>query len=252
MFYDNFTQDQICGIYTPWHFVTIIVFFVLIFITLIFSKKLKDNQVRLVILLIAILVLALEIIKIVIRVYRGDGFDSYIPLYFCSLFIFAIWLSLSKNNHLKTCGYTFMVFGGIPASICFIFYPSTSLMLYPIWHPASLHSLIYHFLMLYSGAIVLIKKFYTPKLKDFAYYIVFFTFFSIIAIIVNYFLGTNMMFMGNPFALPFLNIIFNYSKVLYIILVYLAQGVALYFVGFGIYVVLKYLFEKRRIKNESI
>ncbi len=184
---------------------------------------------------IAISVLIMEIIKIIIRIYRGDSYDSYIPLYFCSLFIFAIWLSLSKNYHLKTCGYTFMVFGGIFASICFIFYPSTSLMLYPIWHPASLHSLFYHFLMFYSGVLVLIKKLYTPKIKDSIYYICFVTLFSVIAIIVNHFLGTNMMFMGNPFGLTFLYFIYNYSKILYIILVYLAQGVGLFFVSFGVY-----------------
>ena len=252
MIYDNFTEEQICGLYTPWHFVAIAIFFILAVVLLFFSRKLNEKQTKIILWVIAVLVLVMEIIKIAIRIYRGDGYDSYIPLYFCSLFIYAIWLSLCKSKHLKTCGYCFMVFGGIPASVCFIFYPSTSLMIYPIWHLGSLHSLFYHFLMFYSGCLILLKNLYTPQLKDAIYYIIFVTFFSVIAIIVNHFLGTNMMFMGNPFGLPFLDAIFNYSKVLYIILVYLAQGVALFFAGFGVYALVEYIIKKRRMKHESV
>ena len=252
MFYDNFTEDQICGIFTPWHFFAIAVFFVTVILAIYFSRKLNDKQTKIMMWTIAILVTSMEIIKIILRLCKGSGGDGWIPLYFCSLFIYAIWLSLCKNKTVKTTGLCFMALGGLPAALCYIFYPSTSLLLYPLWHPASLHSLFYHWLMVYAGSLIFIKKLYKLKLLDFVYYFVFVTIFSAIAIIINYILGTNLMFMGSPFGLAFLEPIFNYSKELYIILVYLAQAVAFYFLTYGIYRIIKLVVDKRRIKHEPI
>ena len=249
MFYDNFTEDQICGIFSLWLFVAIFVFFAAAIIAIYFSRKLNEKQTKIIMWTIAILVTAMEIIKIAIRLYKHEGGDAWIPLYYCSLFIYAIWLSICKNKYLKRTGHCFMVLGGIAASICFVIYPSTSLMLYPIWHPASLHSLFYHWLMLYAGLLTLIKGLYRPQLKDFVYYVIFTTFFTIIAVIVNSYLGTNLMFMGNPFGLAFLDAIFEFSKPLYMLLVYLAQCVVLYFATYGVYALIKFLIDRRRMKK---
>ena len=244
MFYDHFTPNQICGIFTSWHFVAMAIFFVLLILALWFSRKLSDRQTKIIMWTIAILVTVMEIVKIIIRLYKGEGGDSWIPLYFCSLFIYAIWFSLFKNRHLRNTGFCFMVFGGIVAGICNTIYPSTSLMLFPIWHPASLHSLFYHWLMIYAGCMVLIKKMYQPKITHFFYYFIFVTIATVLAVIVNHFLGTNLMFMGNPFGLGFLQEIFNYSPVLYAFLVFLAQGVALFFATYGVYALVRFIIKR--------
>lgn len=252
MFYDNFSEEQICGIFTPWHFVAIFAFFALAVLAIFFSRKLNKKQSKIILWVIAFLVTIMEIIKIAIRLYKGEGGDGWIPLYYCSLFIYAIWLSLSNNKHLKRTGQCFMVLGGILASVCYIIYPSTSLLLYPIWHPASLHSLFYHWLMLYAGVLILMKGQYEPKIKDFFYYLIFTTFFTIIAVIINHYLGTNLMFMGNPFGLDFLNTIFDFLKPLYMLIVYLAQCVLLFFATFGIYELVKFILNRRKLaKKES-
>lgn len=246
-FYDNYTQDDICGIFSAWHFIVIAGFFLVSFFAIYFSQKLSQKQTKTVLLVIAIAVTVMEIVKIVLRLCKGANGNSWIPLYFCSLFIYAIWLSFSKNQHIKNTGYSFMVFGGIFAAISFIIYPSTSLMLYPLWHPSSLHSILYHGLMFYSGIMVILKKLYVPKAKDFFLYLIFTTIASLVAIIINHFLGTNMMFLGNPFGLPILSDILNYSKILYILLAYIAQCVILFWLNYGIYK----LFSIRRKHNNG-
>lgn len=233
MFYDNFTKEQVCGIFTPTHFVVIAVYYALIVLAIIFSRKLNERKSEQVVFGIAIAVSAMEIVKIAIRLYRGEGGDAWIPLYFSSLFLYAIWLSLTKNKILHTTGRTFLAFGCTVAGALFVLYPSTSLLFYPIWHPASLHSLIYHWLMLYVGLLTLLKR-YRPKAWHFALYFVFVTVFSVAAAIVNNFLNTNLMFLSNPFGLSFLKKLVEYSPILYALVAFFAQAVVLFWAVYGL------------------
>lgn len=235
MFYDNFTPDQVCGLFSAWHFVAIGVFFISAFLAIYFSKKLNEQQAKKIILIIAIISTVLEVIKIAIRIYKKSSLDSWIPLYLCSLFIFAIWFFLSKNSFLKNMGGSFMVFGGISSAFCFIIYPSTSLMIQPIWHPGTLHSLIYHWMMLYSGFIIILKKLYIPHWKHFFLYLAFVCSACLLAVIINHFCLTNMMFMSNPFGLPILSDIAKNYKWLYMFLVFVAQSVLLFWASWGLY-----------------
>ena len=248
-FYDNFTPEQVCGIFTPLHFMVIAVFILLFALVIVLSKTLTPEKSKKLIFVLAIVVLALEIIKIVLRIVKGNGLNSWIPLYFCSLFLFAVWFVFTNNEKLRRIGYSYIVFGGIFASVSFIIYPSTSLMIQPLWHPGAIHSIIYHFIMLYVGVLVLIKKLYTPKASDFLYYFAFVTCSCLLALAVNLNFGTNMMFLDNPFGLGFLQSIRNTSQVLYIILAWLAQAVGLYWINFGVYKIITKI--KLRRKNND-
>ena len=248
MFYDNFTPDQVCGVFTLPHFIAIAVYYALIVVSVYFSRKLDERKTEQVVIGIAIAVTVMEIVKIAIRLYKGERGDAWIPLYFSSLFIYAIWLSLIKNNILQTTGRTFLAYGCTVAGMFFILYPSTSLPLYPIWHPASLHSLIYHWFMLYVGILTLLKR-YSPKAIHFVHYFVFVAVFSSAAAIVNHFLDTNLMFLSNPFGLSFLQKIVEFSPFLYAMIAFLAQGVALYWALYGLRRL--YDFIKGKIKRKD-
>lgn len=245
MFYEHFTKEQICGIFTPTHFIAIAVYYGLMIIALIFSCKLNERKTERAVLGIAVAVTVMEIIKIAIRLYRGESGDAWIPLYFSSLFLYAIWLSLFKNKIIRTLGCTFLAFGGTVAGTLFVLYPSTSLAFYPIWHPASLHSLIYHWFMMYVGIMTLMKR-YRPKARHFWLYFGFVAVLSAAAALINNFLGTNLMFLSNPFGLPFLKKLVEYSPVLYALVAFFAQGVALFWVVYGLTVPIY----KKREKNK--
>ena len=89
MFYDNFNQSQVCGMFNGWHFLTIILFAVVVAVAMYFSRGMTKEGVRKTHLIVAICVTIAEVAKITIRVLKGQSPDNYVPLYYCSLFIFA-------------------------------------------------------------------------------------------------------------------------------------------------------------------
>ena len=103
-FYDHFASTNICGMFTIGHLLYFLVFITTAFFTIYFSRKISDRHYKKLHLIFTILITIMEIIKIVIRVYKQQSPDSWLPLYFCSLFIFAMWLSLFKNNFVKKNG----------------------------------------------------------------------------------------------------------------------------------------------------
>lgn len=234
-FYDYYTPDDICGMFTPGHYLSILLFFGTLALALWLSRRWSKGTVQKVHIGIAIGVAVMEIVKISLRVYKGQGPDDWMPLYFCSLFLFAVWLALAKWKPLRSAGFAFMTMGGTAAAVFFIFYPSTSLNLFPIWHPASIHSFVYHWIMCYLGLLVLIKKLYVPKAKHALHYGIFVLSACFAAYFFNEWLGSNCMFLHSAFGLLFLEGILASSHAAYIIIVSLAQGVALYWVSFGIY-----------------
>lgn len=234
-FYDQFSREDICGMFTPGHFLSIGLFFVTLALALWISRRFGEKTVRRLHIGIALGVTVMEIIKIALRIYKGQGPDDWMPLYFCSLFLFALWLSLTKSAPLRTTGCAFITMGGIAASVFFIFYPTTSLNLYPIWHPASIHSFCYHWLMCYTGMLLLGKGVYVPKPRHAIGYGAFVLTACVVAYFINEWLGCNCMFLHSAFGLAFLEGILERSHAVYIVIVSLAQGVALYWFSFGIY-----------------
>lgn len=235
MFYDNFTEDQICGIFSTTHIIVMICLIVLLVIATYFSCKMSLKTTRILLFAIAVLVIAMEIVKITIRIHKSQGGDSWIPLYFCGIFLYAVVLIQFKSPVLQNIGWSFIVFGGIGASIGFIIMPSTSLALYPIWHPGSIHSLIYHWLMAYTGLLGIVKGIYKPNPSHFVYYFYLTGLVSVVSVVINSILGTNMMFLDNPFGIPWLVFVKNFSSTLYALIAFFAQCVALFWISYGIY-----------------
>ena len=244
-FYDHFTPEDICGMFTPGHFLSIAAFFGSLGLALWLSRRMDSKAVHKVHIAVAVGVAVMEVIKISLRVYKGQGPDDWMPLYFCSLFLFAVWLALAKPKALRTTGYAFMTMGGIAAAVFFIFYPTTSLNMFPIWHPASIHSFVYHWIMCYMGVLVLMKGVYAPRALHGLHYGAFVLAACFAAYFFNEWLGSNCMFLHSAFGLPFLEDILRANHAAYIIIVSLAQGVALYWFSFGIYRLIMRIRSKR-------
>ena len=88
MFYDNFTPDQICGIFSFWHIVAIVIFAVTATIALVLSRNMKKQTVVKIMKIVAITVVVMEIVKITLRLIKHSSPDGWVPLYFCSLFLY--------------------------------------------------------------------------------------------------------------------------------------------------------------------
>jgi hypothetical protein len=244
-FYDHFAQDDICGMYNAGHFFTIVLFAVLLVLALFLSRNLTGKQFQRLKWVIAIGMTVMEIIKISLRVYKGQGPDSWVPLYYCSLFLFAVWAAMCKNTLLQRTGYSYMTMGGTLAAIAFTFYPSTSLAMFPLWHPATWHSFFFHLVMCYTGLLVLIKGEFVPTKKDAIGYGVFILTACIPSYFLNEAVGTNCMFLHNAFKLPILDDVLQFSHPLYMLIVILAQAVGMYWLNYGLYRLLKQISIKK-------
>lgn len=250
-FYDYYTEADVCGMYNLPHFIVLFLFFGLLFVALYYSRKLTEKQIKRVHFWIAAGILALEIVKISLRVYKKQPPNDWMPLFYCSLFLFAVWFAFSKWEPLRRIGYSYITMGGVAAAAFYIVYPSTGLGLYPVWHPASLHGIFYHFVMCYTGLLMLLKGQFKPRAKDSVYYFIFVFGACIPSYFFNEWLGSNCMFLHDAFGLPFLSDILKNSHAAYIAIVSLAQSVGMYWLNYGAYRLVVFFRNKKAGKVEK-
>ncbi len=214
-----------CGIFSLTHIIVLI--FCLVLIT-IFSYKIRNitiKKLNLITKIIAIVIVFLETAKIVFSfINHQTNLDSWVPLYFCSMFIFATILSGYTRGWLKHLADAFIGSGGIIAGAMFLIMPSTSLTTYPMFHFLSCYSMLYHSLMVFLGIGYLLNGIVVLNKSLFIKYIIFCSFFSLIAIILNVILNTNFMFLREPYniPLPFLKPLSEKFPILYTLLMFLS------------------------------
>lgn len=224
------------GMFSRAHIISILVCIALIVTALMFSKKMTSKQFFIVLKVFAIVLSIMEVFKIGWSIYCGyTDPDTVVPLYFCSLFIYALWLTCFKNQSLKDAGLSYIAFAAIVAGLVFIICPSTSFNAFPIFHFRCLHSMFFHSSMVYCGIMVFITKSVRINFKLVLKYIVFCMFFMTVALILNVLLDANYMFLGNPANVPLdaLRDIYNYSQGLYTFVIVVSH-IALGFVVYGI------------------
>lgn len=234
-FYDHFTKEDIAGMFTPTHYVTIVLFFALLVLSLYLSRNFDVNRINRIHFGVAVFVTAIEIIKDTIQIIKGNEPSSWLPLFFCSLFIYASWLPFSKNEFIKNMGYAYICLGGVMSGIFFTFYPSTSLVWYPIWHPLAIYGFVYHFAMVYIGLLLLIKRIYIPMKKHSLNYFVFISIACLIAALINPIFNSNCMFLRDPMNLPLFTTIAEFSPLLWALIAYIGQSILLFWIGIGLY-----------------
>ena len=234
-FYDNFSSDDIAGMFTLTHYIYIGLTLGGVILLVYLSRGIKDEQYKKIRSGLAISLTVMEVFKIGLRIYKGQPFDDWIPFYFCGLFIFALWFSMTDSVILSTVGNTYIAMGAIMAGVIFTLYPSTSLALFPIWHPASIHAAIYHGAMIYLGCLTLMNGRYVPENSHFKYYCIYVSVICIISIVLNRYLDTNCMFLDNPFGLPLLTELNEWCAPLYKLLAWFGQAVVLYWFDLGVY-----------------
>lgn len=205
-----------CGMFTPSHILSAILCVLSVFIVfwIIRIKNVKINKTK-VIRSLALIITILECIKIAHSFCYGYYYlDSWFPLSYCGLFIYALWIVGYGKSSIRRAGEVFIAYGCPVAGVLFLIFPTTSLMSFPIWHYLSLYSLLFHTLMIFCGIMMLYSE---PKLNKSSYihYIIFITVFSIIAITLNSIYGSNLMNLREPYNIPiqFLQTLYENSKI---------------------------------------
>lgn len=176
-----------CGIFTKGHFALIGLTILGISVALKYSINKSKEEIYKIIKRITIVMCILEVIKIIYSMSVNSLHDvnTYLPLYYCSMLLYAGLLSSFGKGKLKRAGDVFLMTGSIVGGIVFIIYPSTSLPRYPAFHILSIHSFLFHGIMVYLGILLNEVKYIELKKEDIKYYASLVGILCIIALVVN-------------------------------------------------------------------
>ena len=192
-----------CGLYNLKHLFCVLIIIAILYFCI---KKItiKDKEdITKIIKMLTITVWILEVIKIIFNFIIGNinNVNTYVPLYYCSILLYAGILSGFAKGTLKKIGDIFLASGGMFAGIAFLISPGTSLGIYPLFHFISFQSLFYHAVMIYLGLIIVKYNYVTIKLKDIKYYALLIFIICSFAYFINISFNGNLMFIEEGFGL---------------------------------------------------
>lgn len=212
-------SEAAAGMFTLPHIISLIICLIIVGIAIYLSRAFDKKRVVLTTKIMAYVFTIWEIAKIIFKFIIDEGkyLDHWVPLYFCSLFIYALWLCGYGKGRIYKIGEAFISGGCIIGGLAFLIVPATSLMDYPIYHFMSIHSMVYHSCMLYLGILYLRAYKINLDKNDFIRYSIYTGAFGIVSIILNLMLDQNFMILRNPVNIPieFINAIANKAPWLY-------------------------------------
>lgn len=241
-------KETACGMWSPTYFIVFIIILITLYIGIKKSKHMTFQNVKKVLIFDAAFSLITEIIKMIfIGITYGMKEVEFIPLYFCSLFIYMSFLSLSKNEKIKNVGLTFIFYGGIIGAMAFFLYPSACIPNYPIYHFMCLRTIIYHGLMIYTGFLVVLTGYYIPQNNHAKDYFISLSIVGILAFIFNNAFGYNFMYISEPLDFDFAKKIYCLNSYLYSVIILILEITLPYIITSIGYNVLKKMNEKKYI-----
>lgn len=225
-----------CGIFTKGHFILIAITILGIAIALKYSIKKSKEDVHKIIKYITVIAWILEIAKIIYTITKNSlrAVDTYLPLYYCSMLLYAGLLSAFGKNKFKRIGDVSLATGGIIGGIVFIIYPSTSLPWYPAFHAFSIHSFLFHGAMIYLSILINKTHYIELKNKDVKYFAGLIGIMSIVVLIVNNIFDVNLMFISDNFPGTPLEILYNLTNggVLFSVITIIGQMTLPFYVSY--------------------
>lgn len=238
-----------CGIFTKGHFILIIITILAIFIALKYSIKKNKEQVYKIIKYITIIAWILEIWKIIFNINQNSliAINTYLPLYYCSILLYAGLLSSFGKGFLKRIGDVSLATGAIIGGIVFLIYPSTTLPIYPAFHALSIHSFLFHGAMIYVGILINVTHYIELKKDDAKYFAILILCMCIVALIANNLFDGNLMFISNNFPGTPIEILYILTNggIVYNLIMIIAQMTLPFYIS---YYIINF-FNNRKVKK---
>ncbi len=257
-FFDIFAPEgkyPPCGMFTLPHIIALIISFIVIAICIFLSRHFKEQRIRNIVFILGIIVTVLEVIKISYKFFINHtpfvNLIEWMPLFFCSLYIYAALLAKSKNEIYRKVSDAYIGGGALIGGLVFLIFPTTSLNDVPIFHFLSLHSFFYHSCLVYSGIMYLCKGIFKPTLKNYIYYLYFVGGVIFIDCLLNIYVGSNLMLLAEPVNFPLEIAYIVYDHVPWVFtLISIMVYLSLYFVSMLLY---KLIFKRfSKVENQPL
>ena len=156
------------GLWSAGHAVLLLAALVAVGVGLYASREMSARAVRRTVRISVALLWVCEVGKIlfVLLVTGSRNPNDFVPLYYCSLVLYAGLFSALGKGRVQYFGDCFLATASAVGGAVFLFFPTSTLPQYPAWHVLSLHSFLLHGLMVYLGLLLLIRGTYRPQLRD--------------------------------------------------------------------------------------
>ena len=212
--FSNIGEYEPCGIFTKGHFALVLITVAGIIVALKYTCNKSKETVHKIIKGTTIVMWILEIIKIIFCIVQNSAYavNTYLPLYYCSILLYAGLLSSFGKGALKRAGDVSLATGAIVGGIVFIIYPSTTLPDYPAFHFLSIHSFLFHGSMIYLGILMNKTHYVELKKDDVKYFASIILAMSLVALVVNKLFDGNLMFISNNFPGTPIEILYNLTN----------------------------------------
>ncbi len=248
--FSNIGEYEPCGIFTTDHFILIGITIISIIIALKFTSNKSKEKVHSIIKKITIIMCILEVVKISFNLQQNSFRDvnTYMPLYYCSILLYAGLLSSFGKGALKRAGDVCLATGSVIGGIVFIIYPSTSLPMYPAFHFLSIHSFLFHGTMIYLGILINKTQYIELEQNDIKYFASVIGIMSIVALIINKLFNGNLMFISNNFPGTPIEILYDITNggIMYTLIMVLAQMTLPFYIT---YVIIKKIQSVRNLSE---
>jgi len=223
-------------LFTPEHWGIAGFSFFIVAIALILSRKMTKQNVYKTVKICTITLWIFETIKIVFNLLTGnaDNPNTYIPLYFCSIVLYAGIFSIFSKGKLKHASDVFIVVGGIVGGVAYMLCPNTTAGTYPIFHYITMQSFLHHSIMVYLGALFLITDYVELKISDLTYYSSIVAFMCLITYVVNNTFDLNLMFLNETYPNTPIDVIYKLSPKYFSLNMTLMQSIPPFVVIYGL------------------
>ena len=173
------------------HFLCIGICLIAVIVAYKLTKNITQENVIKLTRIFAYALTGLEVVKIIFKLSWGQlkDLDQWLPLSFCSLFIYALWMAGFSRGVLGKTGCAFIMGGCFIGGLAYIIFPVTSLQWFPPYHFISIHSMLFHSAMLYLACIYLKAKMMTFDFEAYKYYGTYVAIASIAALFINFGIG---------------------------------------------------------------
>lgn len=238
-----------CGMYSVYHFLFLLLAACIIGFGLWYFRRADEKKIHRFTTVITALAWVAEIVKIVFNVWIVGvrSYNEYIPLYFCSMILYAGACASFGRGRLKAAGESFLATGGIVGGAVFLVMPTTTLTMYAPDHFLVWHSILLHTAMVLIGLIYLARGYYVPKWKNLAYYFVFVSIVCFTAILFNEITGANLMFVSRDFPGTPITILYNLvPRWLFTVIMWVGQATVPYLAVTGVYTLVVKGLQKRK------
>ena len=226
-----------CGMFSAGHMIALCITLALVAVGVYLCRNFTKSNLRVATRIVAVSVTILEGVKIGYNfAYGYTQPDMWLPLAFCSLFIYATFMAGFGRGIFKRLGEAFLACGCLTAGLAFLLFPTTSLQLHPILHYLCFYSMLFHGLMVWLSILYIAKGELAFDKRLFTEFFAMVMSFGFLALIVNAVFDCNMMFLSEPFHMPiaFLNTLHEKSGTLYTLFV-LCAYLACYIPSFAVY-----------------